>query len=493
MTLPELAPLAALSNKDLEKLRNRLIKVGLSAARLEAIARASAAVHPLLRRPIHAHHLRAIKEPWAVVARALVFGDPVDRAELESALGEAWSIAESSGLVRQDAGGGLKSPFSFAIVATRFLISDDLAAGPEAVMGLGPLTNSLVAAAMPRKKIGRVLDLGCGAGALALAFSKAAEKVVATDINPRAVEMAKLNVRLNAAFNVDVREGDLYAPAKDEKFDLLVSQPPFVPRPEGAAGGEFMSGGARGDEILRAVLEGASAHLAPRGTAVIAAEWGIGEGLDMPIDRVRAALGSSLVDAIVFQLSPTSADAHAIEYAAALHSGLGSDFEREALTRRAHCAAMKIEALAPTFVALATIEAGPARVDVLAAGSSGAFTPSSRRIQKLLAARDVVRALDRVLASRVRMDEKVVLREEQVGPGMQQESSLVAVLPPHAMSEPLRLDPTMLRLTGCLHESDTVKDGLDLFSERYRGSHGLEELLPLVVRALLVGLVELAD
>ncbi len=73
-----------------------------------------------------------------------------------------------------------------------------------------------------------VLDLGTGTGILAIFCADKAEKVIATDINPKAVELAKNNVKLNKKTNVEVRWGDLFEPI-NEKFDLILFNPPYIP------------------------------------------------------------------------------------------------------------------------------------------------------------------------------------------------------------------------------------------------------------------------
>ena len=76
-----------------------------------------------------------------------------------------------------------------------------------------------------------VLDAGTGCGLLAVVAAKKAHKVVATDLNPHAVECARLNARKNGlAGNVEVRLGDLFQPVLNtEKFDLILFNAPYLP------------------------------------------------------------------------------------------------------------------------------------------------------------------------------------------------------------------------------------------------------------------------
>jgi len=78
----------------------------------------------------------------------------------------------------------------------------------------------------------RVLDLGCGSGAVGIAAARRGCQVVAVDINPSAVRCARANALLNAV-DIDVRRGDLFAPVADERFDVVQFNPPYyrgVPR-----------------------------------------------------------------------------------------------------------------------------------------------------------------------------------------------------------------------------------------------------------------------
>jgi len=75
---------------------------------------------------------------------------------------------------------------------------------------------------------GCVLDLGCGYGAVGIAAAtfNPALKVKMTDVNSRAVNLARKNVERNKVANAEVRCGHLYAPVKDLTFNCILSNPP---------------------------------------------------------------------------------------------------------------------------------------------------------------------------------------------------------------------------------------------------------------------------
>lgn len=94
--------------------------------------------------------------------------------------------------------------------------------------------SSLLAAAMRREGIGPgmdVLDLCTGSGVLALQAARLGAQVTAVDISRRAVMSARLNASL-AGLPVSVRRGDLFAAVPERRFDVLVSNPPYVAAPD---------------------------------------------------------------------------------------------------------------------------------------------------------------------------------------------------------------------------------------------------------------------
>src|SRR6185369_7553932 len=181
---------------------------------------------PPLRRPIRLHYLRRAREPGALASRLLLFGDAVTADEARVALGDLVDPFTASGLLVRQGDGAIVSPFVLSVVDDLYLLSDDLARGEDAVMGLSPTTVAFCAAAFRPEPVGSALDLGCGAGACAIVLSRCAARVVGTDINPRAVALARINAAINGVTNAEFREGDLFAPIAGEAFDMIASQPP---------------------------------------------------------------------------------------------------------------------------------------------------------------------------------------------------------------------------------------------------------------------------
>ena len=159
------------------------------------------------------------------------------------------------------------------------------------VLGVGGASMTLSGLMIP-KPAGRVLDLGTGCGIQAMHASRSARAVVATDISKRALAIARMNVALNRIENVEFRLGSLFEPVEGERFDAIVSNPPFVitPRVPGVPAYEYRDGGLVGDAIVEAVMRGAADHLAHGGIAQLLGNWEYRDDGDA-LDRVREWTG----------------------------------------------------------------------------------------------------------------------------------------------------------------------------------------------------------
>jgi methylase of polypeptide subunit release factors len=127
-----------------------------------------------------------------------------------------------------------------------------------------------------RRPIARALDLGTGCGIQALLAAKHSERVVATDVNPRALAFAAFNARLNGLDNVAVRLGGGFDPVADDRFDLIVSNPPYVISPDRDYA--YRDSGLAGDELCRGLVAAAPDHLADGGFAHLLVSWSAATG-----------------------------------------------------------------------------------------------------------------------------------------------------------------------------------------------------------------------
>jgi hypothetical protein len=142
------------------------------------------------------------------------------------------------------------------------------------VLGVGGASLTLSGLMLPHP-VGTALDLGTGCGIQAMHAARHAVTVVATDISERALELARLNARLNGIDNIEFRLGSLFEPVAGERFDHIISNPPFVitPRTSGVPTYEYRDGGLDGDALVEAVVRQVGAHLNAGGVAQLLGNW----------------------------------------------------------------------------------------------------------------------------------------------------------------------------------------------------------------------------
>ncbi|GHD49315.1 methyltransferase domain-containing protein [Mycetocola manganoxydans] len=254
-------------------------------------------------------------EAAATLARLFVLGLPVPADELAAALPTLTTEgALALKLVALDEGQVTPlldlRPYSFVDAngaGSWWVVSDlgELALGrpigEDHVLGVGGASMTL-SGLMMQTPVGTVLDLGTGCGIQAMHAARHAASVVATDISERALVLARLNAELNGIHNIEFRHGDLFEPVRGERFDQIVSNPPFVitPRTEGVPAYEYRDGGMEGDALVEAVIRGAAAHLHPGGVAQLLGNWEYRVGQDA-FRRVGGWIDGTGLDAWVIE------------------------------------------------------------------------------------------------------------------------------------------------------------------------------------------------
>ncbi|MGW6129565.1 DUF7059 domain-containing protein [Cellulomonas sp. NPDC055163] len=298
-------------------------------------------------------------DPRAALVRAFVLGVDVPRADLERALGRLGVAgARALGLV-EVAGEGPDDAVRARVDLRPYEAADGLVdgaavdpgagAGPDAgaarrvsgtgagagtvdwwvasdlgelatgralrtdhVLGVGGASTTLAQVTV-RGPRARTLDLGTGCGIQALHAARHSRAVVGTDISRRALAFARFNADLAgvARERFDLRAGSMLDPVSgpdEPRFDLVVSNPPFVitPRaPEAGAAGdvplyEYRDGGRSGDAIVRELVTGVGAVLAPGGVAQLLGNWEVRRGEEWH-ERVGEWVDGSGLDGWVVQ------------------------------------------------------------------------------------------------------------------------------------------------------------------------------------------------
>jgi release factor glutamine methyltransferase len=144
----------------------------------------------------------------------------------------------------------------------------------------------------------RVLDVCTGSGALAVAAALGGAEATAIDVSRRAVLTARLNGRLNGV-RVRALRGDLLEPVAGERFDAIVSNPPYLPASDDELPGRgperAWDAGRDGRALLDRVLAAAPEHLAPGGVLLVVHSALC--GVDASLEALRrAGLQASVAD-----------------------------------------------------------------------------------------------------------------------------------------------------------------------------------------------------
>lgn len=140
---------------------------------------------------------------------------------------------------------------------------------PDHVLGVGG-SSTTSAQLTVRPPVDAALDLGTGCGVQALHLSRHAQRVTASDRNPRALRLAALTAALSGV-DVELVNGSLFEPVAGRRFELVVSNPPFVVSPGRRF--TYRDSGLPGDELCRLLVGQAPAHLTDGGWCQLLANW----------------------------------------------------------------------------------------------------------------------------------------------------------------------------------------------------------------------------
>jgi SAM-dependent methyltransferase len=183
-----------------------------------------------------------------------------------------------------------------------FVVHDDPGAAggelaPDYVLGLNPSTITLAQITV-RPEVQSALDVGTGGGLQAFLAARHSGRVLGTDTNVRALNMAAFNAQLNGIENVEFHEGSWFEPVGEERFDLIVCNPPYVISPESRY--LFRDSGLPRDTVSAQLLRETPAHLEEGGFACLLASWGQVAGEDWSAAPHRWLDGSGC-DALILR------------------------------------------------------------------------------------------------------------------------------------------------------------------------------------------------
>jgi len=171
------------------------------------------------------------------------------------------------------------------ILGTCNFMGLELAVNPSVLIPR-PETEQLVDAALKIFKSGRALDLGTGSGNIAIALAKFVSKsrIISIDISAKAMEVAKTNAKRHGVEDrIEFIHKDLKDYSSDFQFDLVISNPPYIPTDQLSVLPEdvqkepaiALDGGRDGLNFYRIIIK-YTPHLL-RGGAYLMMEFGDGQ------------------------------------------------------------------------------------------------------------------------------------------------------------------------------------------------------------------------
>jgi len=251
--------------------------------------------------PVHLRRLTTGK-PVETAIRVFFLGVPVPEDELTRALAplDADELVELG--VVEPVGGDLRATVRLVPHTDLFLAGnrypDETSEGtPADYVATATAPSAILASLTVRKPVGSALDIGTGSGIQAIWAARHCERVVAVDVNPRALNLAAFNARLNGIANIEFREGSLFEPVNGERFDLVLCNAPYVISPDTRY--TFRDGGAASDGFSERLVRDAPQHLEEGGFAHLLIEW-LFQGNDWEA-RPKSWLGYSGCDAWLLQ------------------------------------------------------------------------------------------------------------------------------------------------------------------------------------------------
>jgi SAM-dependent methyltransferase len=493
--------LEALGDATLAKLRERTAASGYD-------AKTVGDCESLIRIPVEAVRLPLIRwtlrrrgDPAAVLARLWAYDDVTPVAAVRAALGDGvFDALLGAGLLVERDGEtngtrGVSATCRLLPFEGMWLACDPPDLGADAVMGPGGTTLE-TACLMPRAIAGAALDVGCGAGSLALvAARRGASPSCGVDLNPRAIAMARFNARLNAV-SATFEAGDLFEPVNDRAFDFVVAQPPYVIEPPGTPHVTFLHGGERGDAVTARLLKELPAHLSPGGVALVLIDAPIGGGVPVH-ERSRAMLADAALDLCVVVAPGLSPELQSAAYAMVEDTALGSRYAAAATRYREHLARLGIREVRHVAL-IARRPSAPRGVAGFTLSLPVGSLPhrSGRRTDELLAAIDhAAFPDDALLACAVKASRHARFIQTRERPRLEEEGDYRVRFEPGALAVDQELSAASLLLLELLERAPSVDAAADAYAERCSEPPGAMRaaVLEFVRRGLTSGLLVPAD
>ncbi|HSS80375.1 MAG TPA: methyltransferase [Gaiellaceae bacterium] len=256
------------------ELRDVLQAAGFDGAGVqEALGTSSELLTGSYEIPIRERRLEG-REPVGTLIKLFVLEQEVPADAAKKALAPL-SLEQLTGLGLLEESGGKVQRQVRLVPHDEIVIASDRRIGPGAdrpdhVAGVHNPSLTLSHLTV-RRPVESALDMGAGSGVQSILASRHSERVVATDLNERALNFAAFNALLNDAENVEVRAGSFYEPVAGERFELIATNPPYVISPESAY--LFRDSGLEGDSVSREVVRATPEHMAEGAFATVLVSW----------------------------------------------------------------------------------------------------------------------------------------------------------------------------------------------------------------------------
>jgi methylase of polypeptide subunit release factors len=269
-----MGPLALDQIELTEQLRSTLGRIGYTGEAIRSVLGEDAYQSRSWDVPVHVRRLRA-GTPLETAIRLFFLGLAVPETEVERALAPL-SVEQLRrlGLVGGD-GDVVASvrlvPHAELLLAGNRYPDDGPDGTPADYVATVTAPSAILATLTVRRPVRKALDVGTGSGVQALWAARHSQHVVAVDINPRALNLAEFNARLNGVANVEFRLGSMFEPVAGERFDLIVSNAPYVVSPDVRYA--YRDGGLEGDTFCEQLVRDAVAHLEEGGFAELLISW----------------------------------------------------------------------------------------------------------------------------------------------------------------------------------------------------------------------------
>ncbi len=389
----------------------------------------------------------------------LFLARPVPRRDAVRALGRRGVAAlEATGLA--EIAGGDVVPRARVVPVDDLLIAGDshskgLDDPPDYVASFSP-TSRVCAALTPRRRVDSALDVGTGSGAQALFAAQHARRVVATDVNERALEFTRLNAHLNGLTNIECRRGALFEPVGDEQFELVTCNAPYVVSPEQRW--MYRDGGHMGDELSALIVRGAAERLTDGGFATLNVSW-LADDEDEPDERIVEWIDTRRCDAWVLVAWEADPLEHAADWTAEhSHDVAALDQVLDEWTRY-------FDALGARWISEGTVvlrrRAGRGRTIRIDPIDPDTLGDAADQIERAFAARERLSELDArddVLDLHVAVAAPLRLEQELDGRGRRRGATVALV---EGTDSEVETTPEALELVSALDGSRPLRDVVD--------------------------------